>query len=82
MRAPAPRWLAPTVDYGPLAVFFVAYMIFDIVKATAAMLVATIIVFFGLGALLVGACGRIVSTPEDEADIEEPAPELAPERPV
>ena len=42
--APPPRWLAPTVDYGPLAVFFVAYMVFGIVKATAAMLVATIVV--------------------------------------
>lgn len=40
----APAWLAPLVDYGPLAVFFGAYLALDIVKATAAMLVATIIV--------------------------------------
>jgi intracellular septation protein len=41
---PCPRWLRPTVDYGPLGVFFVAYCVFDIVSATAAMLIATIAV--------------------------------------
>ncbi len=40
----APPWLAPLVDYGPLAVFFGAYLALDIVKATAAMLIATIVV--------------------------------------
>ncbi|MBV8650489.1 MAG: septation protein IspZ [Alphaproteobacteria bacterium] len=43
VKPPAP-WLAPLVDYGPLAVFFFAYLAVDIVKATGAMLIATIIV--------------------------------------
>jgi intracellular septation protein len=37
----APRWLGPLVDSGPLAVFFVAYVGWDLFAATAAMLVAT-----------------------------------------
>ena len=37
----APRWLAPTVDYGPLLVFVLAYTGFDILTATAAMVAAT-----------------------------------------
>jgi intracellular septation protein len=36
-----PRWLGPVVDSGPLAVFFLAYMGWDLFAATAAMLVAT-----------------------------------------
>jgi intracellular septation protein len=43
-RKAAPAWLAPLADYGPLAVFFGAYLALDIVKATGAMLVATVIV--------------------------------------
>jgi len=38
---PAPRWLAPTVDYGPLLVFIIAYAGCDILTATAAMVAAT-----------------------------------------
>lgn len=38
---PAPGWLQPTIDYGPLGIFFLAYCVFDILAATAAMLVAT-----------------------------------------
>lgn len=40
-RAP-PGWLSPTVDYGPIGVFFGSYWLFDILTATAAMLAATI----------------------------------------
>jgi len=44
MARPVPRWLGPTVDYGPLLVFSLAYVGLDILSATAAMVVATLIV--------------------------------------
>jgi len=40
---PVPRWLKPTVDYGPLVVFFVAYLKWDLLTATAALMGATAI---------------------------------------
>jgi hypothetical protein len=40
-----------------------------------ALLVATIVVFFTLAALLVDACGRIVSGSVDDAEPDEPASE-------
>ena len=40
-RAAEPKWLSPTVDYGPLAVFFAAYFMADLLTATAALIVAT-----------------------------------------
>jgi intracellular septation protein len=40
--APAP-WLQLTIDYGPLGIFFVAYCLWDILPATAAMLAATVL---------------------------------------
>ena len=40
-RAHEPKWLSPTVDYGPLAVFFAAYYLGDLLTATAALMVAT-----------------------------------------
>ncbi len=43
-RRPArlpPRWLGPTIDWGPLSVFFGGYAGWDIFIATAAMLAAT-----------------------------------------
>lgn len=36
-----PKWLSPTVDYGPLIVFFVAYFLSGLLTATAALMVAT-----------------------------------------
>lgn len=39
-----PRWLKPTVDYGPLVVFFAAYWLQGLLAATAALMVATAIV--------------------------------------
>jgi len=39
--AAEPKWLSPTVDYGPLAVFFAAYFMADLLTATAALMVAT-----------------------------------------
>ena len=45
----APAWLRPAVDYGPLAVFFAVYAARDLMSATAALMVATLI---GLGAAI------------------------------
>ena len=36
-----PSWVKPTADYGPLIVFFIAYVRFDLMVATAALMVAT-----------------------------------------
>ncbi|MDJ0686119.1 MAG: septation protein A [Alphaproteobacteria bacterium] len=40
---PAPKWLNPACEYGPLAVFFVTYLVGDLFQATAAVMVATLI---------------------------------------
>ena len=37
----APKWLKPSVEYGPLAAFFIAYMIYGLMPATAVLLAAT-----------------------------------------
>ena len=39
-----PSWLKPVVDYGPLVTFFVTYYLEDLFFATAAIMVATIVV--------------------------------------
>ena len=36
-----PSWLKPVTDYGPIAVFFVAYMARDLMWATGALMAAT-----------------------------------------
>ncbi len=38
-----PSWLRPAIEYGPLGVFFVAYYKFDLIFATGAFMVATLI---------------------------------------
>ncbi len=43
MTAEQPRWLRPLTDYGPLAVFFVAYPLGDLMTATAALIGATVV---------------------------------------
>ena len=43
MTVAEPRWLKPTVDYGPLAAFFLVYMGWDLLTATAALMGATVI---------------------------------------
>lgn len=40
-QRPAPKWLKPTVEYGPLAAFFLAYVGYGLMPATAVLLVAT-----------------------------------------
>jgi intracellular septation protein len=49
----APAWLTPTIDYGPLAVFFAVYLTVDLFAATAAILVATIVAL-GLSLIFTG----------------------------
>jgi intracellular septation protein len=39
----APRWLQPAVDYGPLAIFFVTYLVGGLMAATAAIIGASLI---------------------------------------
>lgn len=39
----APKWLAPATEYGPLGVFFVAYLMGDLFVATAAVMIATVV---------------------------------------
>lgn len=41
MKSAPPRWLKPTVDYGPLVVFFAVYLRWNLLTATAALMVAT-----------------------------------------
>lgn len=40
----APKWLKPTVDFGPLAVFLAAFWLKGLLPATAALMVATAVV--------------------------------------
>ncbi len=37
----APKWLKPAVEYGPLAAFFIAYMVYGLMPATGVLLAAT-----------------------------------------
>lgn len=41
MTSPAPKWLKPTVDFGPLAVFLGLYWLKGLLPATAALMAAT-----------------------------------------
>jgi intracellular septation protein len=41
-RPPAPRWLQPAVDYGPLAIFFLVYVGAGLMAATAAVIAASL----------------------------------------
>jgi intracellular septation protein len=46
-----PRWLKPAVDYGPLAVFFVAYLLLGLMAATAALIAASLAALLAAWAL-------------------------------
>ena len=39
----SPVWVKPTADYGPLIVFFIAYVRFDLMAATVALMAATVV---------------------------------------
>lgn len=43
MPAKAPAWVKPATDYGPLIVFFLAYMRYDLMAATAALMAGTVV---------------------------------------
>ncbi len=43
MKTSGPVWLKPLVDYGPLAAFFIAYLLKDLFAATLALMVTTVI---------------------------------------
>jgi intracellular septation protein len=38
-----PRWLRPAVDYGPLAAFFLTYLLYGLMAATAVVVVASLL---------------------------------------
>lgn len=38
-----PKWLTPVTEYGPLGAFFVAYLLYDLMVATAIVIGATVI---------------------------------------
>ena len=40
MAKEAPRWLKPTTEYGPIAVFFLTYLKFGLLPATGALMAA------------------------------------------
>ncbi len=40
---PSARWLKPAIDYGPLAVFFLSYVSFGLMAATAVIIVASLL---------------------------------------
>lgn len=40
----APAWLRPTIDYGPIVVFFLVYLKFGLIPATGALMAATAVV--------------------------------------
>ena len=44
MQTTGPAWVRPTADYGPLAAFFIAYLIGGLFVATAALMAGLIIV--------------------------------------
>lgn len=43
MTTSSRAWLRPTMEYGPLVVFFVAYSLYNLFVATGALMVATVI---------------------------------------
>jgi intracellular septation protein len=43
MPAKEPKWIGPATDYGPLAVFFAAYMVWGLMPATGALMAATLV---------------------------------------
>jgi intracellular septation protein len=82
MKSDAPRWLKPTADYGPLAVFFLVYLRWDLLTATAALMATTVValalsLFFArripmmplITAIIVGIFGGLTLWLKDETFI-------------
>jgi intracellular septation protein len=38
-----PGWLKPSIDYGPVAIFFLVYLKWDLITATGALMAATVL---------------------------------------
>ena len=79
MPKKSPVWVKPTADCGPLIVFFIAYLRFDLMVATAALMAATAValalsLFFErripmmpvITALIVGIFGGLTLWLDDE----------------
>lgn len=43
MKKPAPTWLKPLVEYGPIAAFFLTYIAKDLIAATVALMIAAVV---------------------------------------
>lgn len=43
MTAPTPKWVKPLCDYGPLFAFFVAYLLYGLMPATAVLIGTTVL---------------------------------------
>lgn len=43
MKPGEPKWIGPATDYGPLIVFFAVYLGWDLIPATGALMVATLV---------------------------------------
>lgn len=43
MTANEPKWIGPATDYGPLIVFFIAYLGWGLIPATGALMAATLV---------------------------------------
>lgn len=43
MERKPPAWLRPAIEYGPLGVFFVVYLKYDLITATGAFMAATVV---------------------------------------
>jgi intracellular septation protein len=48
---PNPRWLRPAVDYGPLAAFFLTYVLYGLMAATAVVVVASLLALLAAWAI-------------------------------
>jgi len=59
LARPEPPWLRPATDYGPIAVFFVAYWLGDLLWATGALMAATAVAL----ALSLVVAGRVPLMP-------------------
>jgi intracellular septation protein len=43
MTTNSPAWLRPTMEYGPLGIFFAVYLSFGLIPATGALMAATVV---------------------------------------
>jgi intracellular septation protein len=48
---PTPRWLRPAVDYGPLAAFFLTYVLYGLMAATAVVVAASLLALLAAWAI-------------------------------